>query len=90
MIWFSLFLCVCLIFQSLHFSLRLDKIEKSYKNWAQGIADECNASLGRYYAAYKSDVTEWIKDFIDRYVYSHDAEFPIDDNKNNVSEDEKD
>lgn len=68
-----MFLIVCLILYTFHFSVRMNAIEKSFKSWSQEIIDECNQQLKEYYVAYKSNVTDWLTDFIDRYMASYDA-----------------
>lgn len=83
-----MFLIVCLILYTFHFSVRMNTLEKSVKNWAEEVIDECNSQLKEYYVAYKSKVTDWLSDFIDTYCYTKETDVSV-GLKNNDKEDEK-
>lgn len=83
-----MFLIVCLILYTFHFSVRINTVEKSMKNWAKEVIDECNSQLQQAIVGYKASVTDWLTDFIDRYMASYDASLgsAVDNDSDNDSD----
>ena len=66
----------------------MNTVEKSMKNWAKEVIDECNSQLNEYYVAYKAKVSDWLSNFIDTYCYTKETDVTV-GLKNNDKEDEK-
>ena len=77
-----MFLIVCLILYTFHFSVRINTVEKSMKNWAREVIDECNSQLQQAIVGYKASVTDWLSDFIDTYCYTKETDVVVGDKNN--------
>lgn len=89
----NLFLNVCLILQCIHYAIRFNAVHEEMKNWSNEVVNECNCALGRYYAGYKSAVSEWFQKEMDAWLEKKSIEeyvdtVGVDINKNNEFEDE--